>query len=54
MNKTLGKKEVVEEFCGLEILERRSICHVQICTKLGVTNGGKNVYSICILNSWFL
>ena len=35
---------------ALEILERRAICHVQICTKLSDTNGGKKVYSICIVD----
>lgn len=29
-----------------------TICHVQICTKLTVTNEGKKAYSIRIMVSW--
>lgn len=43
------KKEGIEKYCAVE---RRTICHDQICTKLAVTNEGRKAYSIRIIVSW--
>ena len=43
------EKEGIEESCALVIVERGTICHVQICT---ITNEDKKAYSIRIMVSW--